>query len=201
VIVLQQGWALTGIDVLARSLTEHTSIDMYLCPDSAGRPAANALVELHRTIDAPLVRAEWVGFDVASPVPVTAGVWWIVLRAEEGELVWLTAALAEPRRLLHRRDRATWIERATMQGAMVRLRAKGEPPAHPVALSLRGTAVDGAEPWEAPLVLTNDGIARWTVGNDPAPPPSSQLFLRVAANVATTVVLSNLELRYRPSAP
>lgn len=201
VIVLQQGWTLTGVDVLARTLTERTSIDMYLCPDSAGRPAANALIELHRSIDTPLYRPDWVGFDIASPVAIDAGVWWIVLRVEEGELVWLTAALAEPRRLLHRRDRATWIERASTQGAMVRLRAKGEPPAHPVALSLRGTGLDGAEPWEAPLVLADDGIARWSVGDDPAPPASSQLSLRLAADIATTVVLSNLELRYRPSAP
>lgn len=193
-IQLPQAWSLTGFDVLARALVEATSITLALHPDTAGRPAASAAVELLRVLEAPMAEPAWIAFDIATPLPVTAGIWWLMLRVDQGELVWLSTTAPEADVMLHRRDRGTWLTRAGRTAA-TRVRAVGAPPKEPLSLWLRG-AQDGGAEWEARLSLADDGVVRWSAG-PMAPLPSDHLALRIVADVPTTVTLSNLQLRYR----
>lgn len=196
-LVLTEPWSLTGMDVLGRALTEGTSITVAIHPDAAGRPAAAAAFELQRVIAGPMAEPAWITFDLATPLLATEGRWWLVLRVDEGELVWATAP-APLGSLLHRRDRSQWLAHPAWN-SLLRVRAVGEPPKQPLSLSLRGADAGAPEShWELPLSLAADGTVRWSAGAIP-PPPSSTLALHLVADVATTVVLSNLELRYRPS--
>lgn len=197
---LRQAWSLTGIDVLGRTLADGTSITVTLHPDATGRPAAGAAVELHGVIEASMRENAWLSFDLAAPLPLAPGWWWLAIRVDDGELVWSTTSSPGSGGLLHRRDRGQWLSRDG-RAALVRVRAMGDAPAHPLRLWLRGVeAGPTSTPWELPLTLDDDGEVRWSTAAD-APSPSSRISLRIVTDVATSVVLSNLELRYRPSAP
>lgn len=202
-IELQAAWALTGIDVFARASGGATSVVLGLHPNDEARPAAAPIVELTRTIESPTPEPTWLSFDLASPISVPAGRWWVVLRADEGELVWLTTTSPVAGSLLCRRDRGPWLSRAPLgsmpPSGLLRVRAASVPPQQPVSLEALGTDSDGQLVLQVPLTLTDDGRARWSAGATP-PQAVRSLSLRARAEVATTVVLSNLELRHRPSA-
>lgn len=202
-IVLPSPCLLAGVDALVRAPDGAAALVLGLHADDRGRPATSSIVELAREVVAPTSTATWIAFDCPAPVPVIAGTWWVVLRAENGELVWLTCTSASRPALLVRRDRGHWLPRTststTPPVAVLQVRAASEPPAAPLSLSLRGIAAGGTEPaWEAPLTLGEDGTARWAAPTGGAPPPATELSLRVTASVACTAALSTLKLRYRP---
>lgn len=204
-IALSSPCHITGIDALVRAPAGIEAITLRLHADDRGRPAPSATLELQRELAEPTFEPTWIAFDCAKPFQVAAGVWWLVLRVDHGELVWLTVASGGAAPLLHRRPPGLWVPRSESASAgsraVVRVRAASEPPAQPLSLSLRGVAVGGSGAWEIPLTIDDDSTVRWAAGPVGAPPPSTAVSLRAAVSVACTAVLSNLQLRYRPSNP
>ncbi len=202
---LDEPWSLTGVDVRVRGLDDGTVLRVGLHMDDEGRPSPVATTESVLSIDA-TDEPQWIAVTLDEPVAASSGTWWIVVTVDQGELLWLVepAESTEPAALLVRRDGAAWLPRAdeipASTRAMLRVRAAGVPPPMPLSLTLRGTVeVQGAATiWSVPLAIDEQGRVQWQAADLDAPPPTLRdPTVVIDAAVQATVVLSNLELRYR----
>jgi len=114
------GSKVSGIDVQLRMLSPMAVIRMYAHVDCLGQPDAEPVVggavvlETQVSGNAPWPM-RWVSFDLSAAVVPPGRPWWIVLKVEQGDLLWSVDPVAVDdlvaARTLYRHEGESWHER------------------------------------------------------------------------------------------
>lgn len=199
------GQPLAGVDLWLRPLSSRLRMRVDICPDNGGQPGDAPIPGLTGARECtwpenqlPLAPA-WLDVPLDAPALPPAGVFWLVVQVEDGEILWYLdgvrpAGAAGPR---HRRNQGAWLDReASDPGAwaLTRLRVVFVEPPPPLIAELVVVASGGSSSARS-LILEEDGLWRWRTDT---PEAAARVDLRLSTGVAAQVVMSRLRLAYRP---